>query len=75
MHKTARRPHDIDRDIARGNDIVTRLMGGVALGGLIGGASTFGGGLALGAVVGGTIGIFVPSVIDNLVKHGPHSKS
>jgi hypothetical protein len=54
---------DLNRNLAKGEDLVARFIGGATVGALAGGAFTAGSGIVPGAVVGGLVGTVVPEVV------------
>lgn len=62
-HNGRLRPRNLDRDLARGDDFVTRFIGGATLGALAGGLLTAGGGILPGAMLGGIAGVIVPEAV------------
>jgi hypothetical protein len=65
---------DLNRSLAKGDDLVARFIGGATVGALAGGAFTAGGGIVPGAVVGGLVGVILPEAISGLSgSHNGHN--
>lgn len=60
----AKQTHDIDRDIAKGNDLTSRFIGGATVGAFAGGLFSAGAGILPGAVIGGVTGAVTSEVFD-----------